>query len=226
MKPCTSKESIRPYIIINCAMSLDGKLALPSRKPIKLSSLEDFKRVHELRNYCDGVLVGINTVLMDDPKLTVKSEFVSRVNQPTRIVLDTQGQTPKDAAVLDGKARTFIIMDRKLKSEKNKFKNAEIIYCNTTNDDLIELKDLLTKLKRFGIENLLVEGGETIIYNFLKHKFVDELYVYISNVIIGGTSAPTLAGGTGAQSADDVITLKLISNDRLGDGILLKFLVP
>jgi 2,5-diamino-6-(ribosylamino)-4(3H)-pyrimidinone 5'-phosphate reductase len=206
-------------------MSLDGKLALPSRKPIKLSSLEDFKRVHELRNFCDGVLVGINTVLIDDPKLTVKPEFVSKIHNPIRIILDSFGRTPKNAAVLDGKAQTFIVIGNDSKPKNPMFKNAEIIYCRTNGDGMINLEEVLLKLKHRGIENLMVEGGETVIYNFLKHQLVDELYVYISNIIIGGTSTPTLAGGLGARSEDDIINLKLISNDRLGEGVLLKYSV-
>jgi 2,5-diamino-6-(ribosylamino)-4(3H)-pyrimidinone 5'-phosphate reductase len=93
---------IRPYVIINCAMSIDGKIALANRKPLNLSSFEDFRRVHKLRNYCDGILVGINTIFEDDPKLTIKSEFVRHPSNPVRIILDSLGRTPKNAHVLDG----------------------------------------------------------------------------------------------------------------------------
>jgi 2,5-diamino-6-(ribosylamino)-4(3H)-pyrimidinone 5'-phosphate reductase len=206
-------------------MSLDGKIALPSRKPIKLSSLEDFKRVHELRNFCDAVLVGINTVLMDDPKLTVKDEFVAKVKNPIRIVLDTKGRTPQNALILNGLAPTLIVMDKKYKVNGAKFKNAEVQYCATDSTGNIKLDELLMILKKRGIENLLVEGGETVIYNFLRNQLVDELYIYISNIIVGGTTGPTLAGGIGAISMDDVIKLQLLSYERLGEGILLKFLV-
>jgi len=223
-----SKNKQRPYTIINCAMSLDGKIALPSGKPIKLSSLEDFKRVHELLNYCDAVLVGINTVLMDDPKLTVKDEFVAKVKNPIRIILDTKGRTPQNALILNGLAPTLIVMDKKYKAKGAKFKNAEnaeVLYCATDSTGNIKLDELLIILKNRGIENLLVEGGETVIYNFLKNQLVDELYIYISNIIVGGTTGPTLAGGIGAKSMDDVIKLQLLSYERLGEGILLKFLV-
>lgn len=224
----TTKQKVyetRPYTIINCAMSVDGKIALPSGKPIKLSSLEDFKRVHELRNYCDGILVGINTILMDDPKLTVKPEFVTRPNHPTRIILDYYGRTPKNAAVLDGVAPTLIFIGEENESKNYKFRNAEVSYSTTGEAGMIKLDEMLLKLKHRGINNLLVEGGETVIYNFLQHHLVDELYVYVSNIVIGGTSAPTLAGGLGAKSEEDIIKLKLISNDRLGEGVLLKYLV-
>lgn len=205
-------------------MSLDGKLALPSRKPIKLSSIEDFKRVYELRNYCDAVLVGINTIIMDNPKLTVKPEFVTKHKNPIRIILDTKGRTPTNSYVLDGNAQTFIIMGEKFKDQKADFRNAEIIYCAVDDAGNINLKKLLQILRDRGIENLLVEGGETVIYNFLQNQLVNELYVYINNIVIGGTTGPTLAGGLGAQSIDEVIKLRLLSCERMGEGVLLKYL--
>lgn len=224
MSPSSQVYSTRPYTIINCAMSVDGKLALPSKKPVKLSSLEDFKRVHELRNFYDGVLVGINTILIDDPKLTVKPEFVPEPKNPVRIVLDSNGRTPSDAAVLDGSAQTYIAVGKGSESRIAPNKNIELIPCSLDDDNFIDLKELLVKLRHMGIDNLLVEGGETVIYNFLKNQFVDELYIYVSNVIIGGTSSPTLAGGSGAGSENEIINLKLLSCDRMGDGILLKYL--
>lgn len=224
MRHSSNNYRDRPYTIVNCAMSLDAKLALPSRKPIKLSSEEDFKRVHELRNYCDGVLVGINTILMDDPKLTVKEKYIKNPKQPSRIVLDTSGRCPKNAAVFDGTAQTLIVMGAEQKPKKANFPNAESVYCKTDENGFINLDELLKTLKNKGIENLLVEGGETVIYNFLNKGLVDELYVFISNVIIGGTTAPTLAGGKGAQSPDEIIKLQLLSFERMGDGLLLKYL--
>jgi 2,5-diamino-6-(ribosylamino)-4(3H)-pyrimidinone 5'-phosphate reductase len=220
----TKSYSSRPYVMINCAMSVDGKLALPSHKPLKLSSPEDFKRVHELRNYCDGVLVGINTILMDDPKLTVKTEFIPKPNQPIRIVLDTTGRTPEDALVLNGIAQTIILMGEKYKKSNKQFPNAEVFYCEQIDEDLLNLKDVLKTLKDKGIEILMVEGGETIIYNFLRSGLVDEIYIYMSNIVIGGTSSPTLAGGLGAGLAEDVIQLRLLSHESLGEGLLLKYL--
>lgn len=218
------KHSDRPYIIINCAMSIDGKIALPSKKPIKLSSLEDFKRVYELRNFCDGILVGVNTILMDDPKLTVKSKFVNKPKNPIRIILDTNGRTPENAMVFDGSAKTYIVMSEKSKDKQIYYRNAEILYCPIDDHGQIALEKLVMILKKDGIENLLVEGGETVIYNFMKHRLVDELYVYISSLIIGGKDSPTLAGGSGAAFEDDVLHLQLFSFKRLGDGILLKYL--
>jgi 2,5-diamino-6-(ribosylamino)-4(3H)-pyrimidinone 5'-phosphate reductase len=205
-------------------MSIDGKIALPTKKPVKLSSLEDFRRVHELRNYCDGILVGINTILIDDPKLTVKSEFVMKPKNPIRIVLDTHGETPKSANILDGSAPTIIVMGVKYKNSGKEFKNAEIIYCPTIDQDKIDLSNLSKELMKRDILNLLVEGGETVIFSFIKAGLVDELSVYVSSKIIGGEASPTMAGGDGFEIEDDLKEFRLLSAERLGDGILLKYL--
>jgi 2,5-diamino-6-(ribosylamino)-4(3H)-pyrimidinone 5'-phosphate reductase len=209
-------------------MSIDGKIALPNKKPIKLSSLEDFRRVHELRNYCDGILVGIETIIMDDPKLTVKPEFVIKPQNPVRIVLDTRGRTPPDAKVLDNSAKTYIVMGENYRNKNLSFKNAEILYCpsiNSENSEKIDLKCLLGILKGKGIENLMVEGGETVIFTFIKNNLVDELSVYISSKIIGGITSPTLAGGSGFNVEDEVQNLTVYSIERFGDGVLLKYII-
>ena len=99
----------RPNVIINCAMSADGKIALPNRRQLRISCDEDIKRMYNLRNNADAVLVGIGTILSDDPKLTVKEKYVNNPKQPLRIILDNKCRTPKDALVLNDSAKTLII---------------------------------------------------------------------------------------------------------------------
>ena len=99
----------RPYVVINCAMSADGKIASPSGKQMRISCDKDIRRMYELRNESDAVLVGINTVLNDDPKLTVKNKYIKNPKQPIRVVLDTKCRTPSDALVADNKASPLVI---------------------------------------------------------------------------------------------------------------------
>src|SRR4030043_1894485 len=103
----------RPYVLINCAMSIDGKIASPTGKQMKISSDEDIKRMYNLRNKSDAVLVGIGTVLSDDPKLTVKEKYVKNPKQPIRIVLDTYCKTPFDSLVVNDAATTYIVTEKK-----------------------------------------------------------------------------------------------------------------
>nr|MCS5551246.1 dihydrofolate reductase family protein [Gammaproteobacteria bacterium] len=98
---------MRPKVILNCAASADGKIALSNRQRLKLSNNEDFERVHLLRNKYDAILIGIGTVIEDDPTLTINPKFKTAKN-PVRIVLDTTCRIPKTAKILDGESRTIV----------------------------------------------------------------------------------------------------------------------
>lgn len=207
---------MRPKIILNCAASADGKIALPDRRNLKLSNQEDFERVHDLRKKCDGILVGIGTILEDDPSLTVKGKQTK--TNPIRIILDTNYRTPKDAKVLDDKAKTIIAIGEKTKPEKKN--NTEIIRCGINE---IDIERLVNKLRTKGIESILVEGGETVMWSFLEKGLFDEFNVFVSSIIIGGESTPTIAGGKGISDNANSLKLKLVSSEALGNGVLLRY---
>jgi 2,5-diamino-6-(ribosylamino)-4(3H)-pyrimidinone 5'-phosphate reductase len=206
-------------VIINCAMSVDGKIALKTRKQTRISNEVDKKRVHALRNSSDAILVGIETVLCDDPKLTVNSKYVKNPRKPLRIVLDSNGRTPKGALVLNGAAPTMIVTNEK---SKRIFPNAETVRFGM-ND--VDLPRLLAYLKKRGIKKLLVEGGSRVIWSFLESRLADEVNIFVGSVVIGGEESPTPAGGVGAESEKNLVALKLISAKALGSGVLLRYRV-
>jgi 2,5-diamino-6-(ribosylamino)-4(3H)-pyrimidinone 5'-phosphate reductase len=177
------------------------------------------KRVHLLRNECDGILVGVNTIISDDPKLIVKKRYVKNPRNPVRIVLDSKLRISDNANVLDGSASTIIAT---AEGFSRQMRNAEIIECGK---EKIDLKKLLRILNEKGIKKLLVEGGSTVIWSFLNEKIADELIVFIRPVVIGGEKSPTLAGGEGVRSFKEIIPLKLKKVKRIGDGILLHYRV-
>lgn len=210
----------RPRIVVNCAMSVDGKIASSSGKQMRISCDEDIKRMYELRNESDAVLVGINTVLNDDPKLTVKEKYVKNPHQPIRVVLDTKCRTPEEALVVNDATKTFIVTSMKKSSKK--FGNAvELIYCDSDKNGLIDLQKLLDILYKKGIRKLMVEGGGTIISNFLKTGFVDDFFMYVGPMIIGGVDTPSLTGKM--KIIDENIKLKLIETENVGPGLLLHY---
>jgi 2,5-diamino-6-(ribosylamino)-4(3H)-pyrimidinone 5'-phosphate reductase len=212
----------RPYIIVNCAISVDGKISLPSKRQLRISSVEDIKRMYELRNECDAVLVGIDTVISDNPKLTVKSKYVKNPKQPIRIVLDSRCRIPKDSLVLNNVTKTIIIS--LIGKEKNFTKNnIESIGCRSNDVGNIDLKYALEILYKKDIKKMLVEGGGTVIWSFLREKLVDELYVFIGPLIIGGKDTPTLADGDGIKNENELIRLEIQDIKRLGDGILTHY---
>ena len=208
----------RPYVVINCAMSADGKIAAPSGKQMRISCDEDIKRMYELRNECDAVLVGINTVLYDDPKLTIKKKYVKNPKQPIRIVLDTNCKTPIDSLVVNNLAKTLIISGKRC--EKKFGNNVEVVECDTNKDGIIDLEKLMEILYNRHIKKLMVEGGGTVIWNFLKYGFVDDFYVYVGPMIIGGKNTPTIGGG---KKIDENSNLKLVETKTIGPGTLLHY---
>jgi 2,5-diamino-6-(ribosylamino)-4(3H)-pyrimidinone 5'-phosphate reductase len=211
----------RPKIIINCAMSADGKIASPSRKQIRISCDEDIKRMYKLRNEFDAVLVGIETILSDDPKLTVKEKYVENPKQPIRIILDSECRTPIDALAVNEWAKTIIFT---LKECNKKFKdNVEIISCKADESGFIDLKVLLEILFNLNIKTLMVEGGGSVIWSFLNQGLVDDLFVYMAPVIIGGAKTPTIADGEGIKGLENIISLKIVDVKRLGQGVLFHY---
>jgi 2,5-diamino-6-(ribosylamino)-4(3H)-pyrimidinone 5'-phosphate reductase len=210
--------AMRPRVIINAAMSIDGKIAVSDGKGVRLSNEEDLRRVHRLRASVDAILVGVGTVLKDDPKLTVKTEYAKGRN-PLRVVLDSDGKISESAHVLDGSAPTLIVTSEE--SDRS-FPHAEVLRLGK---DEVDLQALLDRLGARDVNTLLVEGGSTVIWSFLRQGLADELKVFVSSRVLGGHAAPTLAGGEGITSLDEAPRLRLDRIERLGDGALLEYAV-
>ena len=204
-----------PEIILNCAASADGKIALPDRKKITLSNKEDFDRVHRLRSECDAILVGIGTVIEDNPKLTTRN---GKGINPTRIILDTNFRIPKNANVLDGESKTIVAVGENTSVKQNP--NIEIIKCGFKQIDLLKL---LPELKTKGINKTLVEGGETVMWSFLEKNLFTKLYIFTSNMVIGGTETPTIAGGNGSKDVTNILKLEVKNAKIMGNGVLVEY---
>jgi 2,5-diamino-6-(ribosylamino)-4(3H)-pyrimidinone 5'-phosphate reductase len=198
-------------------MSADGKIALSSRRQTDISNETDKRRVHALRNSVDAIIVGIGTVLTDDPRLTVKAKYVDNPRKPVRIVLDSKGRTPPKATVLNGEAKTIIVTSDECTEE---FPNAETIRCGSGR---VDIERLLPILEERGIRSVLVEGGAEVIWSFLKEQLADELLIFIGSMVIGGDSAPTPAGGDGASAMDEVVELRLRNAEVVGNGVLVEY---
>lgn len=207
---------MKPFVRVNCAMSADGKLAGEERKQIRISSDEDIKRVKELRRSYNAILVGVGTVIADDPHLTIKNADYEE--NPVRIILDSNGRTPDSARVLDGKAPTLVITNESCTKE---WPGVEAIRCGKDHVDLTRLMDILSK--EYNIESIIVEGGGETIASFFREKLVDEYSVFVGGLIIGGRNAPTPSDGNG-WVAEGGIRLNLFSAETLGNGVLLTFL--
>jgi 2,5-diamino-6-(ribosylamino)-4(3H)-pyrimidinone 5'-phosphate reductase len=205
---------MRPRVIVNCAMSADGKIAGKERKQLRISSEEDLARVKELRLACNAILVGVGTIVADDPHLTVKGR--PKEEQPLRIVLDPNGRTPDDARVLNDWATTIIVTSIEC---KRKWKGAEVL---RTGEDRVNLRSLMANLEAYNVKTLMVEGGGETIWSFFEADLVDEYRVYVGPMIVGGKTSPTPVDGSGF-SGPSPKRLKMIGSDRLGEGVLLSY---
>ncbi|MGN0099046.1 MAG: 2,5-diamino-6-(ribosylamino)-4(3H)-pyrimidinone 5'-phosphate reductase, partial [Candidatus Methanomethylophilaceae archaeon] len=202
-------------IHVNCAMSADGKLAGEDRTQIRISSDEDKTRVKNLRKKYDAIMVGVGTIVADDPHLTIKDGDYD--TNPIRIVLDPHGRTPDEAQVLDERAPTVMVTLEDCDAE---WDCEEIIRAGK---DTIDLEKVMGDLaEEIGIESILVEGGGRTIASLFRAKMVDRYSVFVGGLIIGGAGAPTPCDGDG-WVAENGIKLELKDFEVLGNGALLTF---
>jgi 2,5-diamino-6-(ribosylamino)-4(3H)-pyrimidinone 5'-phosphate reductase len=198
-------------------MSADGKIALRTRRQTRISNEEDKRRVHKLRNSSDAILVGVETVIADNPKLTVNPKYVKRPRHPLRIILDSNGRTPKNALVLDGTSKTLIVTNEKCKKV---FPDAATTRCGKQE---VDLKKLIRILEKKNISTLLVEGGSKVIWSFLRSRIADEVNIFVGSMVIGGDKSPTPAGGAGAETEKAIVALRLRRMKAVGNGVLLTY---
>jgi 2,5-diamino-6-(ribosylamino)-4(3H)-pyrimidinone 5'-phosphate reductase len=218
------------HVVVNAAMSVDGKLASHRREQLAISGPEDFDRVDRIRAAADGVIVGVGTVVADDPHLTldvtdrrVQRQRHGRPGNPARVVADSTARTPLDARILDDEATTYLLVSEQT-SEERRTKladaGAEVI---VVGDDRVDLAAGIDRLADEGIERLMIEGGGELIFSAFDAGLVDELSVFVGSQLIGGRDAPTLADGDGFTEEFPALTLDNI--EQLDDGVVLKYTV-
>ncbi|MFB6108587.1 MAG: 2,5-diamino-6-(ribosylamino)-4(3H)-pyrimidinone 5'-phosphate reductase [Haloplanus sp.] len=215
-------------VVVNAATSVDGKLSTRERRQVRISGDADFDRVDRLRAAADGVMVGIGTVLADDPSLGVKAEArrVERLRNgrpanPARVVADSTARTPTDAECVVGDAETFVLATESAPAERIDALEAAGAEVVVAGDDRVDLPTALDRLDAAGVDRLMVEGGGELVFSLFAEELVDELSVYVGSVVVGGREAPTLADGEGF--VDDLPELDLVGVDRLDDGVVLRY---
>ncbi|KAF6249380.1 2,5-diamino-6-(ribosylamino)-4(3H)-pyrimidinone 5'-phosphate reductase [Marine Group I thaumarchaeote] len=214
-------EKSKPYIILSAATSVDGKIATRTGDS-NLSSKQDKVRLHKLRSKVDAILVGKNTVLLDNPLLTVR---YARGKNPIRIILDSKGTISKKSKILQtsDKIPTIIAVSKTIsKSNYDKLCKfpVEII---TAGKNSVNIKLLLKKLYNKKINTILVEGGGTVNWEFIKHNLFDELIITLSPFLIGGNDAISFVQGKGFKKISNSPNLHLKSIKRLKNHIVLYY---
>ena len=208
-----------PFVTAKFAMSLDGKIATRRGDSKWISGEKARRQVHRLRAASDAVMVGINTVLADDPRLTARDKKgVPLERQPLRVVVDTRGRMPLDAPMLGEPGRTLVAVGDLGEPGAATLRDAGAEVVSLPGDgpsvDLAALMDALAS--EHGVTSMLVEGGATLLGSLFDLGLVDKVIAFVSPVIVGGQTAPTPVAGAGFERMADTLRLERVRWDRYG----------
>jgi diaminohydroxyphosphoribosylaminopyrimidine deaminase/5-amino-6-(5-phosphoribosylamino)uracil reductase len=232
------EEKNRPYLTLKAAATLDGRIATRSGESQWITGTEARRHAHRLRAGHDGILVGIGTVLADDPRLTVRLEenedAGSGAYAPARIVLDSQARIGTEPRIdtgapigsgarmlADDGARRIVIAGREAEAARLRRLEAmgvETILCATPRP---EWREFLPKLRATGLSTLLVEGGGSVHGSLIANGDADELFLYLAGRLIGEPDAPAWCKGLGVERLEDTPLLSLSPPVLIGDDVLV-----
>lgn len=206
---------MKTFVHVNFACSIDGKIALKGGMPYKFSNLEDLQRVHRIRSESDAIVIGKNTIQIDDPKLVVNSKYYQSDNIPDVIVLDS-------GLGLNRKARIFQY-NRKVIIITGKSANPNIFNEKTISDIIIkkcegirpDMKCIMRNIEDLGYERILVEGGKSVLTSFIESDQWDIITIFYSPVFIGNDGISMI------DKLDNILKVNFYEVSRLGNGFLL-----
>ena len=211
-----------PFVALKTAMTLDGKIATRTGDSQWITGEPARLRVHELRDMYDAILVGIGTVLHDDPSLTTRLPDRQGKN-PLRVVLDSMARTPLSARLLtDGAAPTLIAVTTRAPQERVEAlrqAGAEVLVCGEGAQ--VDAEALLRALGAREISSVLVEGGGSVNEALLAARLVDKVYAFVAPKLVGGRDALTPVEGVGAERLSDAVTLTGLAAETVGEDVLL-----
>lgn len=215
-------EHKKPFIVLKAAMTLDGKIATATCQSKWITNETSRAYGYKLRDIYDGIMVGINTVIEDNPMLTAR---VDGGKNPIRIVVDSSLKIDINANVVQDKSAKTIIATTD-KADKDKIlklqaQNVDVIVVDKDKNDKVDIEKLLDILGQQNICSILVEGGATLSGSFVAKKLVDKVYFFIAPKIIGGKEAKTPVAGTGILNLQEALALKDIKIEKLEEDILI-----
>lgn len=196
------------HVILNAAMSVDGKIATRSGDS-SISSIVDLKRVHRLRTTVDAIMIGIQTVLTDDPMLDVR--FAKTKKNPARIIIDSTARISLHSRILKtaNEIHTVVAVTNRAsiaKIHKIESTGAQVL---VTGEKIVNIRSVFRHLERLGFNRILVEGGGEINWSVLNLGMIDEMIVMVSSIVIGGRDAKTLVEGKGISKISSTKKMKL-----------------
>jgi diaminohydroxyphosphoribosylaminopyrimidine deaminase/5-amino-6-(5-phosphoribosylamino)uracil reductase len=213
----------KPYCTMKTAMTLDGKIATVTGDSRWVTSEKSREYVHEMRHHVAAIMVGIGTVIADNPSLTTRLTNRIGVN-PIRIIVDTKCRIPIQAKVLSQEGRTIIATTNDAPTDKIESleKMGTTVLTIDKKDNRVDISKLITILGEMGIDSILLEGGSQLNYSCLEAGIIDEVYSFIAPKLIGGQQAITPIGGKGILQMKNAYTLEDMQLEKIGDDILIR----
>ncbi|ALV22822.1 Diaminohydroxyphosphoribosylaminopyrimidine deaminase [Carnobacterium antarcticum] len=220
MKYIITKE---PFVVMKTAMSLDGKIATVTGESQWISGEASRQQVHNLRHELSGIMVGVETVIRDDPKLTARGP---NSKNPIRIVVDSQLRIPLASTVLTQQdtAKTIVAATERADSERVKTlkqMGVEVIVTKEKSGR-VDLRELMKTLGAMGIDSVLLEGGAALNFSALEEGIVDKMQVYIAPKIIGGKHAKTAVEGAGVADLKEAFQLNRMTAGMVGEDLVVE----
>ncbi|MBI2855105.1 MAG: bifunctional diaminohydroxyphosphoribosylaminopyrimidine deaminase/5-amino-6-(5-phosphoribosylamino)uracil reductase RibD [Chloroflexi bacterium] len=218
-----------PFVTAKVAMSLDGKIATKTGDSKWISGDDARKFVHGMRHTADAIMVGVNTVIHDDPRLTARLSSgkggTAKV-QPLRVIVDGKGRTPASARVFNEPGKTLLAVCRPVGSaqiEAYARNGGEVLQLPSQEEqgDMVDLRALLKELGKREVTHLLVEGGGTLIGSLFDAGLIDKLVIFIAPIIIGGSNAKPAVAGRGVDRIAQAFALQRMEVKRFGDDIMV-----
>lgn len=215
-------EHKKPFVVLKAAMTLDGKIATATGQSKWITNETSRAYGYKLRDIYDGIMVGINTVIEDNPMLTAR---VDGGKNPIRIVVDSSLKIDINANVVQDKSAKTIVATTD-KADKDKIlklqaQDVDVIVVDKDENDKVDIEKLLDILGQQNICSILVEGGATLSGSFVAKKLVDKVYFFIAPKIVGGKEAKTPVAGTGILNLQEALSLKDIQIEKLKEDILI-----
>ncbi len=217
-------EKKRPFFIMKSACSLDGKIATRTCDSKWISGEESRKYVNRLREKVDGIMAGINTVIVDNPMLIPRNERPKKI--PVRVILDTKLRIPISSNIVrtakDFKTIVFTSDSEESKEAKLRSMGVEVVKVNKDEDGRVSILEVARELYKREIMSVLVEGGGEVNSSLLKHGLLDKFILFYSPMFIGGKNAMSMIGGRGIEFLKDAQKLKIERLRKIGDDICVE----
>ncbi len=212
-----------PFVVLKSAMTLDGKIATVTNASRWITGERSRRMVHLLRQQLSAVMIGVDTVLFDDPLLNIRLK--GSWKNPLKVIADTHGRIPLEAKILANDPQLTVVATTNL-ADPGKLKTiermgAQVLICPVKNGR-VDLAFLMQALGAMEIDSVMIEGGSTLAFAALQEGIVDKLITFVAPKILGGANAPTPVGGAGIENMDGAINLKRMKTSRMGEDIMVE----